>query len=93
MAALDGIQDQEEMFRLIFKPGEDKNVAIRVAAIDLIAEIDIVKAIAAKCQIQAVRDAANRRLEAIYATESDRMMGGVSPVVNAYAKRLHAKQK
>ena len=93
VAALGAIQDQEEMFRMIFKPGEDKNVAIRVAAIDLIAEIDIVKVIAAKCQIQDVRDAANRRLAAIYATESDRTMVDASPVVSAYAKRLRAKQK
>ena len=91
--ALDAIQDQDEIFRLIFKPGEDKNVSVRVAAIDLIAEIDIVKVIAAKCQIPAVRDAAKKRLETIYATELDRVMVDTSPVVNAYAKRLRAKQK
>lgn len=93
VGALGDIQDQEEIFRLIFKPGEDKNEAVRVAAIELIAEIDIVKAIAAKCQVQSVRDAANRRLESVYAAEADRTMTGTSPVVSAYAKRLRAKQK
>ena len=69
------------------------SVAVRAAAIDRIAEVDLVKAIAAKCQVPAVRAAAKKRLESIYATELDREMADVSPVVNAYAKRLREKQK
>lgn len=88
ISALDLIRDQETLFMLFFKPGEDRSIAVRKSALNRLAEVEVVKVLAEKLQIQELRDAALARIKTIYADERDFKPLGGSDVVRQYAKRM-----
>ena len=88
IAALDGILDQELIFKLFFKPGEDCNVAIRKSVLFRIAEVELVKVVADKIKVQELRAAAMARIKSIYANERDFKPNFESQVARLYAQRM-----
>ena len=90
LAALAKVQDQDILFRLIFKPGCDTNLAIRVAALKSLAELDVIRFMEAKCPDQRVREAACERLDAVYGKNRDRKVEQCKPTFRAYAQRMRS---
>lgn len=88
VASLKRVWNQDDVFRLFFKPGEDRNAAVRAAAIGQIAEIDVVKRLAAGVEIPEVAAAAEKRLKSVFASESDRRAAPLSNVARDYAQRM-----
>ena len=85
--AFNGIQDQEMIFKLFFKPGEDSNIAIRKLALNKLAEVEVVKVIADKIKLQELHDAAMARIKSIYANECD-----FKPILESQVARLYAQR-
>jgi hypothetical protein len=90
--AFKGIQDQEMIFKLFFKPGEDSNIAIRKLALSKLAEVEIVKVIAEKVKMQELHDAAMTRIKSIYANERDFKPIPESQVAMLYAQRMRCSK-
>lgn len=88
IVVLDRILDQELIFELFFKPGEDCNVTIRRLALSRIAEVELVKVIADKIKVPELREAAMARIRSIYANERDFKPNFESQVARLYAQRL-----
>ena len=88
LASLDRIQDQDAIFRLIFKPGSDTNLAVRVAAVWSVAELDILWYLKAKCRDERVSAAASTRLAASGVADSVRDPEQCKQTVRAYARRM-----
>lgn len=94
LMALAQVWDQDDIFFLFFKPGEDRNPNIRVAAVNRLAEIDVLKAVGEKTGIPEVSQAIAQRLEGIYPDSRDREFGpGDSPVAAQYARRLKTRMR
>lgn len=92
LAALEKIRDQDAIFYLFFKPGEDRNLAVRVAAVNRISEVDVLKALGEKTPIPEIRKAASSRLETVYADRRDRAYVRRSAVVQAYLERMRSRR-
>lgn len=90
--AFNGIQDQEMIFKLFFKPGEDSNIAIRKLALNKLAEVEVVKVIADKIKLQELHDEAMVRIKSIYANECDYKPIPGSQVAMLYAKRMRCSK-
>ena len=92
LAALAKVQDQDVLFRLMFKPGCDTNLAVRVAAMKSMAEMDVIRFMAANCPDRRVCEAAHERLEAIYGKNCSRQPEQCMAIVRAYAKRMSGRK-
>ena len=88
LASLDQIQDQDAIFRLIFKPGSDTNLAVRVAAVWSIAELDVLWYLKTKCPDERVSAAASTRLAASGVADSVRDPEQCKRAVRAYVRRM-----
>lgn len=88
LSAFNEILDQELVFKLFFKPGEDRNIAIRKLALKNLAEIEVIKVIAEKIKVQELRDEAITRIKSIYADERDFKPISGSQVARLYAQRM-----
>ena len=88
LAALAKVQDQDVLFQLIFKPGSDTNLAVRVAALNSLSELDVVRYLEAKCSDRRVCEAARGRLDAVYGGNRDRKAEQCMPTFRAYAQRM-----
>jgi hypothetical protein len=86
--AFNRIIDQELVFKLFFKPGEDSNVAIRKLALSKLVEVELVRAIADKIKKQELREFAIARLKSIYISESDLKTITESRLASLYVKRM-----
>lgn len=86
--ALARIRDQDTLFMLFFKPGEDRSVLVRKSVLHGLAEVEIVKILAAKLNVQELKDAAVKRLKTIYADERDFKPLDESDVARCYATRM-----
>ena len=89
LASLDQIQDQDAIFQLIFKPGSDTNLAVRVAAVWSLAELDILSYLKTKCPDERVSSAASARLAASGVAGSVRDPEQCKQTVRAYARRMY----
>jgi len=89
LASLDQIQDQDAIFQLIFKPGSDTNLAVRIAAVWSLAELDVLWYLKAKCQDERVSAAASARLVASGVAGSVRNLEQCKRTVRAYARRMY----
>lgn len=87
-AAFNEILDQELIFKLFFKPGEDCNIAIRKLALFRMAEVELVKVIADKIKVPELQEAAMARIKSIYADERDFKPNSESCVARLYAQRM-----
>ena len=88
LEALAKVQDQDVLFRLMFKPGSDTNLAIRVTALKSLAELDVVRYMEAKCPDRRVREAAQERLDAVYGENRNRQVEQCKPTFRSYAQRM-----
>ena len=88
LAALAKVQDQDVLFQLIFKPGCDTNLAVRVAALNSLSELDVVRYLEAKCSDRRVCEVARERLDAVYGGTRDRKVEQCMPTFRAYAQRM-----
>ena len=88
LASLDKIQDQDAIFRLIFKPGSDTNLAVRVAAVWSIAELDVLWYLKTKCPDERVSAVASTRLAASGVADSVRDPEQCKQTVRAYVRRM-----
>lgn len=88
LMALAQVWDQDDVFFLFFKPGEDRNPTVRVAAVNRLAEIDVLKAIGEKTGIPAVSQAIAQRLVGIYPDSRDRELPDGSSVAAQYVRRM-----
>ena len=86
--AFNRILDQELVFKLFFKPGEDGNIAIRKLALSKLVEVEPVRAIADKIKEQELREFAIARLKSIYISESDLKPISESRLASLYVKRM-----
>ena len=86
--AFNRILDQELVFKLFFKPGEDSNVAIRKLALSKLVEVELVRAIADKIKEQELREFAIARLKSIYISECDLKPISESRLTSLYVKRM-----
>jgi hypothetical protein len=86
--AFNMILDQELVFKLFFKPGEDSNVAIRKLALSKLVEVELVRAIADKIEVPELRESAIARLKSIYVSESDLKPISESRLASLYVRRL-----
>lgn len=93
LAAMEQIIYQDDIFYLFFKPGEDRNIHVRVAAIQKLAEVDVLKALGKKMNVPEVSKAIEERLAAVYAASSDRESPEDSAVVAQYTQRLKARMR
>ncbi len=88
LAALAKVQDQDVLFRLVFKPGSDTNLAIRVTALKSLAELDVIRYMEAKCPDRRVREAAQERLDAVFGENRDRQAEQCKTTFRSYAQRM-----
>ena len=88
LEALAKVLDQDVLFRLVFKPGSDTNLAVRVTALKSLAELDLVRFIEAKCSDQRVCEAAQERLDAVYGENHNRQVEQCEPTFRSYAQRM-----
>lgn len=88
LAALAKVQDQDVLFRLVFKPGSDTNSAIRVTALKSLAELDVIRYMEVKCSDCRIREAAKERLDAVYGENRDRQVEQCEPTFRSYARRM-----
>ena len=88
LAALANVQDQDALFRLMFKPGCDTNLAVRVAAMNAMAEIDVIRFMEANCPDRRVSEAAHERIAAIYGDKCSRQPEQCKETMRTYAKRM-----
>ena len=86
--AFNRILDQELVFKLFFKLGEDSNVAIRKLALSKLAEVELVRAIADKIEVPELREFAIARLKSIYISECDLKPISESRLTSLYVKRM-----
>ena len=93
LRALNQIWDQDDVFLLFFKPGEDRNVAIRTAAIDRLAEIDVMKVLAKKSQIHEVCEVADLKLKNAFPGGRKEDIEEIPAVVGQYVQRLMGNLK
>lgn len=84
--------NQDDIFYLLFKPGEDTNTAVRVAAVNGLAEIEILKAFVGKIKIREIEEAVTNRLNTIYVDGRKGRSTEISPIVRQYARRLRSMQ-
>lgn len=83
------IVDQDAFFQLMIKPGSDTNLAVRVAALQNIAEMDVVCFILGKCPPEShVAAAARERLSSVYGAVQGRRVEQCADTVRAYARCL-----
>ena len=93
LKALSRLWEQDDVFYLFFKPGTDRNPAIRAAAIRSLAEVEVVKALGEKSGVPEVSKAASDRLSATYADAKDQKPVQGSSVVRQYARRMKARSR
>ncbi|MGN0826651.1 MAG: hypothetical protein ACI4QD_01805 [Kiritimatiellia bacterium] len=91
LAAMAKISDQDVVFRLLFKPGRDTNVAVRIAALNSLADMDVVRYMAIKSSCPLVSKAAHDRLAAVYSSGCERTEEECRPAMRVYAKRMRAQ--
>jgi len=87
LAAFDRIVDGDAIFRMIFKPGEKSTGDVRLAAINAVAEIEVVRVVSEKSTDIKAKNVASSRLSSVYAADSDRGLPFVHPSVRAAAIR------
>ena len=92
LAALSKVQDQDELFRLVIKPGSDTNLAVRVTALKSLVELDVIRYIEAKCPDRRVCDAAKERLDAVYGENRNREVEQCKPTFRSYALRMRTNK-
>lgn len=92
LAAFNRLWDQDDIFYLFFKPGEDRNVAVRVAAVNRLAEADLLRMIGERTNIPEVTEAIKNRINALYADDRDRRESGNSTVSLCYISRLRSRK-
>lgn len=91
LSALAEVWDQDDVFYLFFRPGDDRSVDIRVSAVNRLAEIDVLKAIGEKTGIPAVSQAIAQRLAEVYSDSRDRELPESSSCASHYVRRMKAK--
>lgn len=87
LAAFDAIWDQDVIFALFFKPGEDGNIEIRKRAIERMAEVELVKYLGARVPLPEVANAAKERLKGLYEDERDFSPSESDSLIRSYVKR------
>ena len=92
VATVADIRDQDAFFRLMIKPGGDTNLAVRVAALQSIAEMDVVCFMMEKSPDSRVAEAAKERILSVYGTESNRRTEQCIDTMRSYAKRFGEKR-
>jgi len=92
LAALAKVPDQDAIFRLMFKPGCDTNVAVRVAALKSMVEMDVVRYMETNCADQRVCKAARERIESVYGKNCNRRAEQCKQTVRAYVRRMRNGQ-
>lgn len=93
LAAMEQICNQDDIFYLFFKPGEDRNLQIRIAAVQKLTEVDILKILDKKVEIPELKKAIEERLAAVYADEKDRKSPSDATVPVNYARRLKSRTR
>lgn len=93
LTALAQVWDQDDVFYLFFKPGDDRNTDIRVSVVNRLAEVDVLKTIGEKTGILAVSQAIAQRLAEIYSDSRDRELPEGSAVAAQYARRLKTQMR
>lgn len=88
LAALAQAWDQDDVFYLFFKPGDDRNTDIRISVVNRLAEVDVLKAIGEKTGIPAVSQAISQRLAEIYSDSRDRELPEGSSAAAQYVRRM-----
>lgn len=88
LAALAQIQDQDAIFQLIFKPGSDTNQSVRVAAVQAIADHDILWFLKTMCRDERVSAVAAARLAASGPPGNARDPEQCKRTVQAYVQRM-----
>jgi hypothetical protein len=88
IVALNEILDQELIFKLFFKPGEDCNAKIRKLVLSRMVEVELVKVIAEKIKVQELREAAMARIKSIYANDCEVKPDKESQVARFYVQRM-----
>ena len=92
VATVAGISDQDAFFHLMLKPGSDTNLAVRVAALQSIAEMDVVRFMMEKAPDSRVAAAAKERISSVYGEKCNRSAEQCADTMRSYAKRFREKR-
>lgn len=93
LAALAHVWNQDDVLYLFFKPGEDGNANVRIAAINRLMDVSVLKVLAEKVTIPDIAKAISNRLDQVYLNTNDRLAhANDKEVTRKYIQRIKERK-